>query len=520
MNRSLANTTIKRPKVRRTLHKKEYRTQHIIDLVNDVYRSDRNDVEHFARYFPPTRAGLKALFDFMDSSFRYKEDPAHNQWVQTPSYLWSTKQGDCKSYTVFGAAMLYHMGVDHIIRYVSYGSMDVRHVYPVAVLDGQEIPLDVVYKQQEGGQFGTEKPYSYKKDFTMKGLYKLGNTTNSIEAAKRQLILQEQSVQRATADIPESVVNEGPGDVTNMTSGELDRWLFADRYRIYAHQSNNPEERRQYDIAARLLEKGDIARKEDQIAPVLAAQVNQLSQKMALDTKPAFSQKNFDVIIPNPLQADVTGFFQDIGDFFKRIGKAIADGWKKLVNWIFKGVGKSMSPYFLYLYVDPNKVSSEEIKRRRNEQIKTFKWIAKTGKLEETKLLGVIVNGIKEKVGNTPKEIINFAAERDISVSGTLGSVIPAQGPGPGNPGFTPEEKKGILGKILEWVIKAIAWVIKAIKKIIDLFKKKDKEGDLGNPGKDNMSDPVLLQQEASSAGGGSSLLPLLLGGAAIFALR
>jgi len=157
-----ARKTIKPARPIKSLRKKDYRTPDIIDLVQEVIRTDVADTEEFASFFQPTRKSLKELFDFVDQTFTYSEDPKFNQWVQAPSFLFASKRGDCKSYTVFISSVLQNMGVDHLIRYTARYTSNFRHVYPVALLKGKEIPMDVVWKQQEGGRFGTEKHFTKK----------------------------------------------------------------------------------------------------------------------------------------------------------------------------------------------------------------------------------------------------------------------------------------------------------------------------------------------------------------------
>ena len=165
-----ANQKIKPAVLTKQLRRKDYRTRHIIDLVNEVLETDKDDTEAFAQEFTRNEFGLRDLFNFVDLTFRYVEDPKFNQWVQTPSYMyWVEKEGDCKSFTVFISSVLSNMGIPHIIRYVAYGTKDVKHVYPVALLNGRQIPMDVVYKKQQGGRFGTEKPYTKKIDFKVEG---------------------------------------------------------------------------------------------------------------------------------------------------------------------------------------------------------------------------------------------------------------------------------------------------------------------------------------------------------------
>ena len=461
----IANDTIKQHREVKDLRKRKYNTQDIIELTQEVIRTDTDDTDRFAKHLPKNIRGLKELFDFVDQNFEYSEDPDFNQWVQTPSYLWYTKKGDCKSYTVFISSVLSNMGMPHLIRYVSYGGPKYTHVFPVAILGGREIPLDVVWKKQSGGPFGRQKRFTKKKDFKMNGLYKLGNTYNSPEAIIGQINSSIEEMEALMADIPDSIVDEGPGDVTRMTSGELDRHIWTDRYKIYADQEQNPDKADQYRDAARALEQGSIAGIGSLKNDPLGNQVQAILMKTAQDTKRAFEP--YKIQIPNPVQAGLQGgFFKKVGNFLKKAVKTIGELHKKLLNWVFKGVGKKMGPYFIFMFLKKNVIKSKEIKRRRAEQEKTFDWLAKTGKFDKEKLMGLAKNGIKEDTGKSVEDIVK-------------------EGKVPSIAGW---------GAIIQVVIKAIGWLVKIIGKVVGLFKKK--KSDAGAIGESNMSDPSLLDEE------------------------
>lgn len=500
---TLGDIGIKPPRQTVNLRMRKYKTRNIIDLVNEVLKSDADDTEVFARRFSSDKAGMRAIFDFVDHNFIYQEDPESNQWVQTPSYLWSTKQGDCKSYTVFISSVLQNMGIKHIVRYVSYGGSNVTHVYPVALIGGKEVVMDVVYKKQKGAPFGSEKKYTFKKDFIVEGLYKLGTTgtadIHKILGAQEEYLA---ALENATADIPDSIINEGPGDVTQLTSGQLDRIIWADRYKIWAGQESDSGAAGKMMAAAEAIQKGSIAGIGALQNDSLGKQVQKILRKTANDNKPAFGE--FRISVPKIHGAEVAG----LKDFFKKIGEALKRAFTKFVNWIFKGAGKMMGPYFLFLFMDKNKVKSKELKRRIAAQEKTFNWIATKGKLDKAKLLGVALNGIKQKTGKTPQEIFKSASGGKVS-------------------GFA---------AVISVVIEAISVVWGVIKKIVGLFKK-EKSSDAGKVDQNNMSDPNLLQEEAqlrsdttkgggsqssdssSSSGGGASAGLAVLAALAAFAM-
>jgi hypothetical protein len=98
----------------------------------------------------------KKIFDYLKNSINYKADGA-NQQVRLPSGLMRTKQGDCKSYSVFTSAVLSNLGIPHKLVYASYDPTDPTpsHIY---VMTDCGYIIDAVY-----GKFNAEKKATFKK---------------------------------------------------------------------------------------------------------------------------------------------------------------------------------------------------------------------------------------------------------------------------------------------------------------------------------------------------------------------
>ena len=98
----------------------------------------------------------KKIFDYLKNSINYKADGA-NQQVRLPSGLMRTKQGDCKSYSVFTSAVLSNLGIPHKLVYASYDPKDPTpsHIY---VITDSGCIIDAVY-----GKFNAEKKATFKK---------------------------------------------------------------------------------------------------------------------------------------------------------------------------------------------------------------------------------------------------------------------------------------------------------------------------------------------------------------------
>ena len=98
----------------------------------------------------------KKIFNFLKNDINYKADGA-NQQVRLPSGLMRTKQGDCKSYSVFTSAVLSNLGIPHKLVYASYDPTDPTpsHIY---VITDSGCIIDAVY-----GKFNAEKKATFKK---------------------------------------------------------------------------------------------------------------------------------------------------------------------------------------------------------------------------------------------------------------------------------------------------------------------------------------------------------------------
>ena len=98
----------------------------------------------------------KKIFDYLKNQITYKADGAEQQ-VRVPSGLIRTRQGDCKSYSVFTSAVLTNLGIPHKLVYASYDPNDSTptHIY---VVTNNGCIIDAVY-----GKFNAEKKASNKK---------------------------------------------------------------------------------------------------------------------------------------------------------------------------------------------------------------------------------------------------------------------------------------------------------------------------------------------------------------------
>jgi len=99
----------------------------------------------------------KKVFDYLATNITYVAD-GHKQIILKPKALMVVGQGDCKSFSLFAASVLFNLGYDITLRFTGYtpGQTYPSHVYVIA----NGVIIDAVY-----GIYNQEKPYTYKYDF-------------------------------------------------------------------------------------------------------------------------------------------------------------------------------------------------------------------------------------------------------------------------------------------------------------------------------------------------------------------
>lgn len=191
-------------------------TEDIIDAVVDCYNRNIDNVPQSLLTIVNAADAYETannIWSWCADNIRYKKDPAGEQWVKTPSRLIYDGCGDCKSITILICAALTRLGIKNKFRFVSYDkTRNYTHVYPVAVINKEEVPIDVVAYIQRGTDFGEEIKYTYKKDVMNKtviselsGVSRMNGATSilndNISAAK--LVCESYKlVAIATADAP------------------------------------------------------------------------------------------------------------------------------------------------------------------------------------------------------------------------------------------------------------------------------------------------------------------------------
>ncbi len=497
-----ANQTIPRPTKGVRLVKERYSLRDIAKLCHRAFLEDNWMMKEFAKAFSPDMHGLRKLFDFVDQTFDYNEDRAFDgdgdelavQAVQSPAAMWHvTRNGDCKSFTVLIACALHHMGLPVILRLVGYVSKTDYHIYPVAVLNGKEVPLDVVFKKQQNGAFGTEKiPMKKVQDILeAAGLYKVG-TTMQQPVTSNDLMAAVNQINATFSDISDSVIDDDGGDVTEMTQGQFDVWLF--------NRGLKAADMRFQDLS-----------ETDQ------AKVN---RHKAINTKPAFSPVR--LALP-PVQDEVSG----LKDVLDKVKEAVQKALKKLANAFHKEDAHKVGPFFLYQFLTPAQLAKAkpEVRRRHAAQAKILDTMVKKGKLgSREQILASMKTGFIKKHKVTPEEVLAAVTTGQAKV-GVVGVAVTAAVSWIGSHKEETREGLKALGNLLG--------------KLFKIFKKKDKddeaaeaaaaeanasdismlEGALNATSDESGSDSTDAGDDDSSDTEGKDNTMLYVGGAALLAL-
>jgi hypothetical protein len=88
------------------------------------------------------------VWKFLRDHVNYKVDPKGKQWVRLPNQFLTDGKGDCKSLSLFAAAVLSNLGMSVTFRYASYNLFDSTptHVYVVTKDEGgNAIIVDAVW---------------------------------------------------------------------------------------------------------------------------------------------------------------------------------------------------------------------------------------------------------------------------------------------------------------------------------------------------------------------------------------
>lgn len=473
-----ANETIPEPAEGVVLQSSKYGLEDIAKQCKNTWQLKRDELKKFSTAFPPTLEGLKTLYDFCYHFFNYQPDEATNeqgeeipiQALQSPAALWKYKKGDCKSYSVFIQSAIYHMGLPGSMYLVDYGHPTDKHIYPNAILNGKRVPLDVVYKIQQGGVFASEKiPYKMLDTIKHKGLYTVGNTAE-VKAVKPE------DLERYAENLERQFSLPGGVDITALTDGEFERWQLAQRLAAFEKHEPSPNVRKVYETGRKALLAGSVSGIGNLANTDFGVELSKFIEATAKDSKPAF--KNPEFRLP-PIEgqngvAGVAGFgswvkkqTKKVGNAVKKVTGAVATAFKSVVNVFHKTNAKYASPFFLFAYLPAKALAkaSPEVKRRHANQVKMLDHMEKKGQLgSKNKILASMATGFKEQYGAMPQEVLKEAAllkKRKVANVGVIPLAVTAA---------TTIASKPEIAK------KAFGVLTGLIGAIVGIFKKKDKQ--------------------------------------------
>lgn len=110
---------------------------------------------------------LNKLWRYLKFYYYYEAEPVERQTVKTLARIYADKNkgNDCKHFTTFITTYCLQHNIPVMLRLVSFRSNDrtPTHIYPVAIVNGKEIPVDAVINK-----FGVNPPgIKYKKDIPL-----------------------------------------------------------------------------------------------------------------------------------------------------------------------------------------------------------------------------------------------------------------------------------------------------------------------------------------------------------------
>lgn len=144
------------------------RTKDIIASVIDKFNTTWQTAMPIAPFFKKgnKEATAKAIFNFIKTNIKYKEDPQGIQYVLSPSVIVNQKFADCKGYSILAGSILHGLGIPFKFRFAKYINSqypnEYSHVYIVIPNGNSYITLDPTlptFNKEASGWSGA--PYDY-----------------------------------------------------------------------------------------------------------------------------------------------------------------------------------------------------------------------------------------------------------------------------------------------------------------------------------------------------------------------
>lgn len=158
------------------------------DIIKAVRKADRIAAdERPTRHFAQLLRGkndfetVRNVWAFVHYKIPYVADKRGFERIRLPNVaihqaVRIKNGGDCKTFTVACCDLLRELGIESKIRFISQNFIQkARHVYTVAIINGQEVPCDAVY-----WIFNQNPIRTFTWDFDAAKAKKTANTEGSI----------------------------------------------------------------------------------------------------------------------------------------------------------------------------------------------------------------------------------------------------------------------------------------------------------------------------------------------------
>lgn len=198
---------IGQPERKATLNSTQALNSDIIKALNSSFKDAVKQTKKIAHRFEgslPAQTCVN-IWEFLRNDIQYKKDPEGLQLIRQPRAFLEAKTGDCKSFSLFAAAVLKNIypNAKVFLRYAAYGSLNIpTHVYCVVQTGNKKIICDGVYKY-----VGKEKKYTYKQDYEMKVYTLSGLETETINGKGRLKAALQAAVKNVTSTTQAAVKN-------------------------------------------------------------------------------------------------------------------------------------------------------------------------------------------------------------------------------------------------------------------------------------------------------------------------
>lgn len=435
------------------------------------YELSKGDTTRLAPRFrrQDLRATLAAVHSFVRKEIAYKLDPEGWQYIKSPSQTISDGYGDCKAYSILIGSLLYNLSIPFSFRFADYGSGDYTHVYIVAGQDA--LPIDACLSRPF-----FENAFSKKRDMHTKIAHLSGTTEALFSPGKRTNETSPTHPKTVAELIALAPIDEIPDGMVRMVALReqltLEKEILKRRGAATSQHDDaidavddalqsihNPAE---IELVANDLEGGLYQVAQNAAIRGIGAPTTEYLRRLARMDRNAYRKAR---LAKRPGAANVlpavklagpaiAGFFQDVADWIRDAGRAIANGAKAVASVVLapakaaaRGIMSLMipnsGPFFLYLFWKAQELSPQALKKRvKAEKVRSI--IVDVLGMQHETFMRLALNGIMKNLGKTPKEImIEMQSGRQISGIGAV-----------------------------EWAVKAFNWLTQIIGKISQIWSK------------------------------------------------